>query len=112
MSTVIRIPVAHDPPRLAQELAALGYVVAKTVAKDPTPVGHITNGALYLDADVDPSVFAALFAAHVPTPLPPPAVVAVERTVLEAIVGQMHTDGSEADHANRDAAAGELKRYL
>ena len=107
MTTIIRIPVAHDTPRLAEELAAAGYVVTGT-----EQVGYICCGALFLEGDVDPAVFDALFAAHVPTPLPPPATVVVERTALEAVVEQMHTDGSRSEHGERDEAAEALKRYL
>lgn len=105
--TVIRIPVEHDTARLAVELAAFGYVVTGT-----EQVGYIANGALFLEGDVDPSVFAPLWAAHVPTPLPPAPMVTVERAALEAVVEQMHTDGSQADHANRDEVAEALKRFL
>ncbi len=107
MTTVIRIPVVHDTARLAEELAAAGYVVTGT-----EQVGYICCGWLRLDADVDPLVFDDLFAAHVPTPLPPPATVLVERAALEAVVGQMHVDGSRSEHADRDEAAEALKRFL
>ncbi len=107
MSTIIRIPVEHDTARLAEELAGLGYVVTGT-----EQVGYIYNGTLHLEGDVDPSVFDALFAAHVPEPLPPAAMVTVERAVLAAVVGQMHTTGNKADHADRDEAAEDLKRFL
>ena len=107
MTTVIRIPVPHDTARLAEELADAGYVVTGT-----EQVGYICCGTLHLEGDVDPTVFDALFAAHVPMPLPPPATVSVERTALEAVVGQMHADGSRAAHGERDASAEALKRFL
>ena len=107
MVTTIRIPVEHDTARLAEELAALGYVVTGT-----EQVGYICCGTLHLEGDVDPLVFDALFAAHVPTPLPPAAMVTVERAALETVVGQMHTTGTRADHADRDASAEALKRFL
>lgn len=107
MTTVIRIPVAHDTARLAEELAAMGYTVTGT-----EQVGYICCGWLRLEGDVDPAVFAPLWTAHVPTPLPPAAMVTVERATLEAVVEQMHADGSRADHGERDVSAEALKRYL